>query len=92
MGHFSAICDVLRIKGIEPLDALRLLMLYALRYERARPDKVRRMPGTVSHDLPACNPSVFVLQVSELRRIVRDVAGDKVCASTLLRNRRRLAH
>ena len=40
MGHFAAVCDVLRIKGIEPLDALRLLMLYALRYERARPDKV----------------------------------------------------
>ena len=35
-------------QGIDPLDSLRLLMLYALRYERARPDKVRLPAGGVA--------------------------------------------
>jgi hypothetical protein len=39
--HFTAVCEVLRIPGIDPIDALRLLMIFALRYEKTRPEKVR---------------------------------------------------
>lgn len=53
--HFSAVVEVLRTPGIDPLDALRLLMIFALRYEKSKPEKV-----------------------AELRRFVREIAGDKV--------------
>lgn len=43
--QFKAIVELVRTSGssLDPLDALRLLMLYTLRYERARPDKVTEL-------------------------------------------------
>jgi vacuolar protein sorting-associated protein 45 len=38
--HFIAVADAIRLPGVDPLDALRLFMLYALRYEKSRPEKI----------------------------------------------------
>ncbi len=37
------ICQALSEPKIDPFDALRLVMLYALRYERSKPDKVAEL-------------------------------------------------
>ena len=49
--QFRAVCDVVRLPGVDPLDALRLLMIYALRYERSRPDRVAELKRFVSDTL-----------------------------------------
>ncbi len=41
--HFRDICAALEEPNVDPFDALRLVMLYALRYERSRPDKVAEL-------------------------------------------------
>ena len=41
--HFRDVTGFLTSGVVDPFDALRLLALYALRYERARPDKVAEL-------------------------------------------------
>jgi hypothetical protein len=49
--HFMQAAEVLRGGGVDPLDGLRLLMLFALRYEKTRPDKVAELRTLVSSTL-----------------------------------------
>jgi vacuolar protein sorting-associated protein 45 len=41
--HFRDVTAALSEEKIDPIDALRLVMLYTLRYERSKPDKVAEL-------------------------------------------------
>ena len=49
--QFKAVAEAIKLPGVDPLDGLRLLLLFALRYEKSRPDKVAELRRLVSDTL-----------------------------------------
>ena len=41
--HFRAVSELVRTPGVDPVDALRLFMIFALRYEKSKPDRVAEL-------------------------------------------------
>ena len=58
--QFKAITELLRSHGsaLDPLDALRLLMLFTLRYEKSRPDRVAELRRAVVDAVDGVRESV----------------------------------
>lgn len=49
--HFKMVTEALSSPSVDPFDALRLTMLYAIRYEKSRSDKVAELKRFVSDRL-----------------------------------------
>lgn len=60
--QFKSITECIRAHpDIDPLDALRLLMIYTLRYEKSRPDRVAELRRFVSDSVDGVKESISLV-------------------------------